>query len=304
MSLQQHIDPDYLRQNEIGRIIRRGLVWGFGGFIALMLLFGSWFAIDEGDRGIRLRLGKFQGIETPGLGFKIPIIDDIVTISVRQHVIKMKDVHSYSRDQQDAVLAISINYQAIESNLKELYTNYQTLTTFEQRIIIPQVLEELKVVFGRFNAVSAIQDRGRLNAEFREAMIAAVKGSPVSITSVQIENVDFSTAYEQSVEQRMLAEVEVQKIRQNAEREKITAEIVVIQAKAQADKVEALARAEAEKIKLIGNAEAEAIRVRGQALKDSPRLVELVQAEKWDGKLPTTVLPSTAVPLIGTKIER
>jgi regulator of protease activity HflC (stomatin/prohibitin superfamily) len=110
------------------------------------------------------------------------------------------------------------------------------------------------------------------------------------VESVQVENIDFSDAYEQSIEQRMLAEVEVQKVQQNAEREKVQAEIAVIQAKAQADAV-----------KLQGDAEAHAINARGKALRDNPALIELVQAEKWDGKLPTTMVPGQTVPFINVK---
>jgi regulator of protease activity HflC (stomatin/prohibitin superfamily) len=110
------------------------------------------------------------------------------------------------------------------------------------------------------------------------------------VDSVQIENIDFSDAYEQSIEQRMLAEVEVQKVQQNAQREKVQAEILVIQAKAQADAV-----------KLQGDAEAHAINARGRALRDNPALIELVQAEKWDGKLPTTMVPGQTVPFINVK---
>ena len=59
---------------------------------------------------------------------------------------------------------------------------------------------------------------------------------------------------------RMQAEVEVQKLHQNAEREKVQAQITVTQASAQADAVRAQAQAEAEAILLRGEAEAKAIR--------------------------------------------
>jgi regulator of protease activity HflC (stomatin/prohibitin superfamily) len=118
------------------------------------------------------------------------------------------------------------------------------------------------------------------------------------VESVQIENIDFSDAYEASIEQRMLAEVEVQKVQQNAEREKVQAEIKVIQAQAEADSQVARAKAEAEAIELKGRAEAQAIRVRGQALAQNPGLVNLVAAENWDGKLPSTMVPGSAVPFV------
>jgi hypothetical protein len=44
---------------------------------------------------------------------------------------------------------------------------------------------------------------------------------------VQIENIDFSDAYEQAVEARMTAQVEVQKRQQQLAQEKINAEIAV-----------------------------------------------------------------------------
>jgi len=99
----------------------------------------------------------------------------------------------------------------------------------------------------------------------------------------------------------MLAEVEVEKLRQNAEREKVQAEIVVTQAQAQADAVKARAAAEAEAIRLRGDAEATAIRARGDALRANADLVALTAAEKWNGQLPTTMVPGAAVPFVHVK---
>jgi regulator of protease activity HflC (stomatin/prohibitin superfamily) len=131
----------------------------------------------------------------------------------------------------------------------------------------------------------------------QDAIQAAVSG-PIIIESVQIENIDFSDAYENSIEQRMLAEVEVQRIQQNAEREKVQAEIAVIQAEAAAAARIEQATAEAQAITLTGEAEASAIRARGEALRDNPNLINLVQAERWNGQLPTTMIPDATVPFM------
>jgi hypothetical protein len=52
---------------------------------------------------------------------------------------------------------------------------------------------------------------------------------------------------------------------------------------------------------LTGNAEAEAINARGRALRDNPTLIELVSAERWNGVLPTTMVPGAAVPFVNVK---
>jgi regulator of protease activity HflC (stomatin/prohibitin superfamily) len=279
---------------------------GFGLLVlfGLTIVFGSWYTIDQRERGVILRNGKMVGIATPGLGFKLPLIDNVVRVSLERQIAKYEKLSTYSRDQQTAEIWISVNFRATEDGVDELYAEYGSLNGFKDRRITPKVLEELKNVFGRFNAVTSIQERGRLNSEIRQAVIAAVGGgpnSPVQIEDVQIENIDFSDAYEKSIEQRMLAEVEVQRLRQNAEREKVQAEIVVTKAIAEANAVRQRAMAEAEAIKLKGEAEAAAIQARGAALGSNPNLVGLVQAEKWDGKLPATMVPGGTVPMLSLR---
>jgi regulator of protease activity HflC (stomatin/prohibitin superfamily) len=277
----------------------------FGAIVVLFgltILFGSWYTIDQRERGVILRYGRLIGVATPGLNFKWPLIDSVVKISLEQQIAIYNKQSTYSRDQQEANIDLSVNFRVIENSVDDLYTNYGSINGFKDRRITPKVLEELKTVFGRYNAATAIQERGKLNAEVRGAIIKAIAtdgAAPIVISDVQIGNIDFSDAYEKSIEQRMLAEVEVQRVLQNAEREKATALITVTRAKAEADAVRARAQAEADAIRLRGEAEASAIKARAEALGQNPNLVALVQAERWDGKLPTTMVPGGAVPMIG-----
>lgn len=285
-----------------------------GGIVGLTVLLGSWYTIDQGERGVLLRNGAVTGTAEPGLGFKTPWIEDVVEIDVRSQVASFTGenvLHSYSRDQQPAEIGLSVNWRVPSDRVAEVYSQYGGIDGLMNRLLVPQVREETKTIFGGFNAVTAIQERARLNAEVSAAIQKAVTG-PIIIDAVQIENIDFSTAYEASIEQRMLAEVEVQKLRQNAEREKVQAEIAVTQAKGQADSSVAIAQANATSTKLRaeadafgirarGDAEAQAIAARGKALNDNPALVGLVQAEKWDGKLPTQMVPDSAVPFLNVR---
>jgi len=145
----------------------------------------------------------------------------------------------------------------------------------------------IKTIFGQYDAVRAIQERAALNDDFSSAVTSAISGSPVTIISVQIENIDFSDAYEQSVEQRMLAQVEIQRREQNLRTTEVEAQIARTRAEG-----------EASAIRLRGEAEGAAIRARAEALRSNADLVQLQAVEKWDGKLPTTMVPSTALPFI------
>jgi regulator of protease activity HflC (stomatin/prohibitin superfamily) len=260
------------------------------GLVALTVVGGSFYTVDQGERGVILRNGAVVGTAEPGLGFKLPIVDSVREINVQTQAQLYKNVMVYSRDQQNAGLQVSVNYRLASDKVEQIYSEFGGQEGIVTRLLDRQVPEEVKNVFGKFNAVTAIQERARLGMEIQEAIQKAANNTMLIVESVQVENIDFSDAYEKSIEQRMLAEVEVQKVQQNAEREKVQAEIAVIQAKAQADAV-----------KLQGDAEAHAINARGRALRDNPALIELVQAEKWDGKLPTTMVPGQTVPFINVK---
>lgn len=267
------------------------------GLFVLTIVGGSFYTIDSGDRGVILRNGAVVGTAEPGLGFKLPVIDAVKEISVRANARRYESVAAYSKDQQTAELVISVNYRLPADQVEQIYSEYGGEEGVLTRLLDRQVYNEVKNVFGKYNAVTAINDRGRLVADVQSALQTIVKG-PIIIESVQIENIDFSNVYEDSIEARMLAEVEVQKVMQNAEREKIQAEIAVIQAQAQADSQLAQAKAAAEATRLRGDAEAAAIRAKADALRDNAGLIALTQAEKWDGKLPTTMIPGSTVPFM------
>jgi regulator of protease activity HflC (stomatin/prohibitin superfamily) len=96
----------------------------------------------------------------------------------------------------------------------------------------------------------------------------------------------------------MTAQVEVQKQEQNLQQEKIKADIAVTQAKGRADSVKAEADASAYKTKIEGEATAEAIKARAAALANNPLLVDLTRAEKWNGQLPSSMIPGSTVPFL------
>jgi regulator of protease activity HflC (stomatin/prohibitin superfamily) len=222
-------------------------------------------------------------------------------------------MNSYSYDQQPADLKISVTLRAAPEKVADLYARFGTLDAAVNQVVSPVVNQQVKIVFGHYTAVKAIQERGSLNTEIKSAISDSLKYDPmIVIDAVQLENIEFSQNYLHSIEQRMLAEVEVQKLQQNAEREKVQAQITVTQATAKANAIRAEAQANADatrlsgearaaNIKVTGDAEASAIEARGKALASNPNLVTLVQAERWNGVLPTTMVPGSTVPFVSIK---
>lgn len=264
---------------------------------ALTALFGSWYTVDQGERGVILRNGKIIGTAEPGLGFKMPLIDTVVKISTQTHTTSYQSLQAYSRDQQPATLRASVTFSIPPDQVEAVYANFKGIDSLVARLLDRQVPTQIENIFGKYTAISVVQERIKFGIDVTEAIKKSIKG-PIEINSVQIENIDFSNAYEKSVEDRMRAEVEVQTQLQNLEKERVSAQIAVTQAQAAADSQLARAIAEAESIRIKGIAEATAIKSRAEALAQNQNLVELTKAERWDGKLPTTMLPTGTLPFI------
>lgn len=267
----------------------------------LSVTLGSFYTVDQGERAVVLRNGALLRVSDPGLDFKLPFIDSVRTISVRDHTFKFDKIGVYSYDQQPATFGLSITYRVPVSEVSDLYSQYGSIEAIQQRVVERKVLDAAKVVFGQYRAETAIQQRGKLSVDINTAIKTAMEGQPVTVVAVQVEDIDFSDVYERSIEQRMLAQVEIETTKQQKQTSEVSAEIQVIKAKAAADAKLEQYRAEAEGIKLRGEAEASAILAKAKALEANTNLVQLMAVDKWDGKTPVTMVPGSAVPFIGVK---
>ena len=198
------------------------------------------------------------------------------------------------------ICGVSVTFHVAPDKAQEMYNRFAgDMEAAISRLITPRMNQEVKVVFGQYTAQKAISARGQLNVDAAKALTDAISYDPIfAIEGVQIEDIAFSSEYIRSVEARMQAEVEVQRQQQTLAQEKIKAEIAVTQATGRANSVRAEAQAQADAIVLKGNAEAQAIKARADALASNANLIALTQAEKWNGQLPTTMLPNGAVPFL------
>ncbi|MDR2365988.1 MAG: prohibitin family protein [Zoogloeaceae bacterium] len=283
---------------ENGSVFRYAPLVAIAAIAAVVLIAASYYTIEQGYRGIALRFGEVYKVAEPGLNFKIPFIDNIWELEVRTQKDARK-IEAYSKDSQPVDMAISINFHLNAGGVGKIYSDYGI--NYRDRLIEPKLMALPKDTIGKYAAIELVQNRDMVSKQILDDLIAYFTPLGIIVESLNIENIDFSQAYEASVEQRMQAEVEVQKVKQNLERERLNAEMVRVQAQGEADAKVAQAKAESEAIMLRGAAEAKAIEQKAKALALNPSLVKLYEAEKWDGKLPETMIPNQSIPVIGGK---
>ena len=62
-------------------MIRGTVGAAIAGLVVLIAILGSWYTVDQTERGVLLRNGAVIGTAQPGLGFKVPLIDGVEKIS-------------------------------------------------------------------------------------------------------------------------------------------------------------------------------------------------------------------------------
>lgn len=262
------------------------------------------FSVDEGEIGLVTKYGEIIETKTAGLHWRSWLEDDI-TFSTREQKIVLgafdekgdltSGISAYTRDTQTVTTVLTITYKLTDP--VAVYRNYRTTQNMINQLLEPRSRQALEVVFSDYTAQRALENRAKLTTDITNQIREAVKGYPIEITAVQ-SVIQFNKEYEKRVEESVQKNVAIQ----TAERELLIqqkqAEIVKVNAQAKADAEVIQAKADAEKVRLAGEAEAAAIRAKGEALKENRQLVDLTAAEKWNGVLPSTMTPNSAVPFV------
>lgn len=254
-------------------------------------LLGSFYTVDEGERGVITRMGVVTGTADPGLHFKTPFVEGVDTMPIRNQVVSYRDLEAYTTDQQVATIeAIHITYRIPADRVEEVYREYRTPEAVVDRYIGRRVNAELEKVFGQYTAERSVKERTTLSTDLAKALKSIPADAPLEIMSVELASIAFPPEYTAKINERMSAEVEVEKKRQE-----------VLQADQDRLKAQHEADARAYSITVQAKAEADAIKLKGEALRSSPELVALTTAEKWDGKLPASMVPGSTVPFLSVK---
>lgn len=280
-------------------MIVRGSIIAVAGVLFLLVLsvmFGSWYTVPDGYRGVITRNNAVIGLAEPGLGFKLPWIDGVTDMSVQTQRADFENMEAYSRDIQQSSNFVTVNYRLDAASVRRMYS--EVGVDYASRLLNARVFKHLKEAYGKFAAAEIVNRRDEVSNQIETALREDMAEYGIIIDDVQLANIDFSDTYEKSIEEAAMAEAQVKKERQVLEQIKVSAlqQVEQANAKAQAIKAEADANAYARRVQ--GEAEAAAIAARGMALRDNPDLIALTAAERWSGILPTSMVPNGAVPFL------
>lgn len=233
--------------------------------------------VDQTEIGVVRTFGSVTGTIDSGLNFVNPISQSVSMYDLRIHV-REAAFATYTKDAQPVDVSIEYQYEPQADRVLEIASQYGSYDILETKIA--KVVEErTKIVIARYSAMPLLENRSNLSFEVDEEVGKLESIFPVHFTSVVVANLDFSDAFESSVEAKMTAEQDALR----AEQEKKTAVVKAEQAKE-------VAAIEAEAAIAKAKGEAEAMKITKEALASMPdAYIQSLYLEKWDGVLPQIV---------------
>lgn len=285
------------------------LVAAVAGLIVLLILASSMFVtVPTGHTGVVTTFGRVEDFTLDeGLHLKSPIQSVILMDNRTQR--STLPLQAFSSDIQQVDVVCSVNFAVDRETAQTLYKNVGR--NYYSTVMEPRIQENVKAIFAKYSAEKLVQVRDTLSTQVKDLLSPEMKKYGIEVVSVAIENVDFTDAFTNAVEDKQVAEqtklrVETEQAQQVSV-EKATAERRIISANADAQERSILAEADANVAKIKADAEAYARQVQAQAEADANQkiaaslteaLIDYLKISQWNGQLPQITSSNGVLPMI------
>lgn len=260
-------------------------------FISLIFIPFSIRTVDTGEVAVVKHLGAIKEVKGPGMHFDLWITNKYIKYDTKVQDFEVFTA-AYSSDAQPMDIAMTIQYQILSDKVVDIATQYGKLDILQNRIE-SVAIERVKAVLSSHKAMDIIAKRAQISPDVENAIKELISDEYyVNVTTVVLDNIDFSDAFEQAVEDKMIAEQA--KLKADYENEtKVAKAKADAEAKLEASKAEIeIAKADAEALRITSEAEAAANDIINKSLTD--KVLKHIFYEKWNGKLPSVMTGNDA----------
>ncbi len=299
--------------------------------IALVIIPPSWHTIEAGEIAVVKHLGEARDTRTAGTYFDFWLTE---TYEVYDSKVQNMEIvtQAYSKDAQTMDIVMNVQYRIDTQKAIQIANEYGSISLLAERLN-SVATEKTKATLSSYSAMNIIETRSTISPEVESVIKKAVDEEYcVEIVAVVLTNIDFSDAFEKTVEDKMIAEQEKLKAEYeketalvNAQKElevaKLDAQAKIERAKADAEAQIQVAKAEAKAISLrsIEVARALGFNITETEVRDTDGNLTDIEYEidftgksaeevklitdylkyteylaKWDGKLPTVMTGDSA----------
>lgn len=231
------------------------------GIVGLLVIPGSFHTVETGEIAVVKHMGEAKKVRTPGTYFDFCLTETYDFYNTKVQNLDI-NTQAYSKDAQTMDIAMTVQYRIKKESALKIAEEYGSVEIMADRIEAVAI-EKTKAQLSAYSAMEIIETRANVSPMVEAAIKDAVdENYYVDIVAVVLTNIDFSDAFEQTVEDKMIAEQEKLKAEYEKETAIVNAEKELEVAKLEAEAKLALAKADAEAEIAIAEAEAKAIKLK------------------------------------------
>ena len=181
--------------------------------IALALIFAlvlvvvpfSIHIVNTGEVAVVKHMGEAKEVKGAGMHFDLWLTTQYDYYDAKVQNVEIK-TSAYSSDAQTMEIAMTLQYQIASENAIDIAKQYGSLEALQNRIEAIAI-EKTKSVLSSYKAMDIISDRASMSPKVEDVIIGAITDEYfVNVSTVVLTNIDFSTAFEKAVEEKMIAE--------------------------------------------------------------------------------------------------
>ncbi|MFI5314914.1 MAG: slipin family protein [Myxococcota bacterium] len=175
---------------------------GIAVFVGLALLFSAVRVLQEYERGVLFRLGRFHSVKGAGVRLVIPLVDQLVRVSLREVVMDVPPQDVITRDNVSVKVNAVIYFRVLHPQ--------DAIIKVENFLYGTSQLAQttLRSVCGQAELDHLLADRERLNRQLQEELDHGTDPWGVKVRAVEIKHIDLPQDMQRAMAKQAEAERE------------------------------------------------------------------------------------------------
>jgi regulator of protease activity HflC (stomatin/prohibitin superfamily) len=252
--------------------------------------------VPAGHRAVVFNV--FTGVEQrvlgEGLHLLLPLVQYPVLYSVQTQAYTMSSTKedkldtdpdplaALTKDGQPVNLDLTLTFHPDQAKLPRIYQHFGDERAVVQNVVRPDVRALARMVVARYTVTDIYgARRSELEAEITGRLRKAFERNDLVLESVLLRNLSFSTAFQQAIERKQVAQQNVEKMEYVLKQARTDKERAVVEARGQAD----------------------AIRLVAASLSRNPQLVQYEYVKRLNPQAQSVVLGSQAIVNLGDLLK-
>lgn len=154
------------------------------GVILFFIICSTISIVDQYEKGLIFRLGKFSKVANPGVNFLVPFLDNIVKVDTRIVTLNLENQQTITKDNVSVMLNAVLWYQVadVEKSILEVTDFHQSIGEF--------TTATLRSMIGKHNLDELLSTRDAINIELKTITNKTAEKWGLSVEDLEIKDIE------------------------------------------------------------------------------------------------------------------